>query len=74
MVKIYLNVEGIMCSMCKAHINDVIRKTTKIKKVKSNRKKLETIIIKDDDSNVDKIIQAINNLGYKCSLKDIEEV
>lgn len=73
MIKIYLNVEGMMCSMCKAHINDIVRKNSNVKKVKSNRKKNETIIIKNDDSDIEKIIEEINKSGYKCSFKSKEE-
>lgn len=73
MKKIYLNVEGMMCSMCEAHVNDIIRKTTNVKKVKSNHKKNEALIIAEDDSNLDKIIEAIKSLGYNCSLNKIED-
>lgn len=73
MIKIYLNVEGMMCSMCEAHINDIVRKNSNVKKVKSNRKKNETIIIKNDDFDIDKIIDEINKSGYKCSFKSKEE-
>ena len=73
MIKIYLNVEEMMCSMCEAHINDIVRKNSNVKKVKSNRKKNETIIIKNDDSDIDKIIDEINKSGYKCSFKSKEE-
>ena len=59
--------------MCEAHINDIVRKNSNVKKVKSNRKKNETIIIKNDDSDIEKIIDEINKSGYKCSFKSKEE-
>ena len=59
--------------MCEAHINDIVRKNSNVKKVKSNRKKNETIIIKNDDSDIDKIIDEINKSGYKRSFKSKEE-
>ena len=59
--------------MCEAHINDIVRKNSNVKKVKSNRKKNETIIIKNDDSDIDKIIEEINKSEYKCSFKSKEE-
>ncbi len=71
-MKIYLNVYGMKCGMCECHVNDTIRKNFKIKKVKSNHKKNLTIIMKDDDSDIDNIIKSINNLGYECSLNKIE--
>ena len=73
MKKIFLNVDGMKCGMCEAHVNDIIRKTAKIKKVKSNHKKNETIIIMENDDNIVSIIEAIKSLGYNCSLNRIEE-
>ena len=74
MVKIYLNVNGMMCGMCEAHVNDIVRKTTKIKKVKSSHKKKETIIIMESREDLGLIINAIKSLGYDCSLNKIEEI
>ena len=74
MVKIYLNVNGMMCGMCEAHVNDIVRKTTKIKKVKSSHKKKETIIIMESRKDLGLIINAIKSLGYDCSLNEIEEI
>ena len=74
MIKIYLNVNGMMCGMCEAHVNDIVRKTTKIKKVKSSHKKKETIIIMESRKDLGLIINAIKSLGYDCSLNKIEEI
>ena len=60
------------CGMCEAHVNDIVRKTIGLKKVKSSHKKKETIILKENEYDVDKIIKAINSLGYECSLNKIE--
>ena len=74
MVKIYLNVNGMMCGMCEAHVNDIKKKTTKIKKVKSSHKKKETIINMESRKDLGLIINAIKSLGYDCSLNKIEEI
>ncbi len=74
MIKVFLNVEGMKCGMCEAHVNDVVRKTTKIKKVKSNHKRKETIIIMENDTDIQKIISSIKSLGYNCDLNRIEEI
>ena len=39
MVKITLEVEGMACGMCEAHVNDVIRKVFPVKKVTSSHTK-----------------------------------
>lgn len=37
MVKTVLKIDGMMCGMCEAHMNDLIRKNFKVKKVTSSR-------------------------------------
>ena len=39
MVKMTLNVEGMACQMCEAHINDAVRRDFKVKKVTSSHRK-----------------------------------
>lgn len=73
MKKVYLNVEGMKCSMCEAHINDVVRKNYKIKKVKSSHKKNLTIVTLENEEDIESIINSIKALGYGCSLDKIEE-
>ena len=66
-----LKVEGMRCGMCEAHINDTVRKISKIKKVSSSHKKNETIIISDDDIDEKLFIDSITSLGYKILSFDI---
>lgn len=73
MIKVSLNVNGMMCSMCESHVNDIVRKTTNVKKVKSSHKKNLTIITMESRKDLDLIVSAIKSLGYECNLKDIEE-
>ena len=72
MIKVYLDVEGMRCSMCEAHVNDIVRKTSKVKKVKASYKKKEVLIIMEDDKNINNIINAINSSGYNSKLNRIE--
>jgi len=72
MIKVYLDVEGMRCSMCEAHVNDIVRKTSKVKKVKASYKKKEVLIIMEDDKDINNIISAINSLGYNSKLNRIE--
>lgn len=73
MIKVSLNVNGMMCSMCESHVNYIVRKTTNVKKVKSSHKKNLTIITMESRKDLDLIVSAIKSLGYECNLKDIEE-
>lgn len=74
MIKVYLNVYGMKCGMCEAHINDTIRKNYKAKKVKSNHKKNETTFIIEDEHFINMIIEAIKSLGYSCNLNKTENI
>ena len=45
MVKTTLKIEGMMCGMCEAHINDLIRREFKVKKVSSSHINGEAVVI-----------------------------
>ena len=45
MVKIVLDVEGMACGMCEAHVNDAVRKAFRVRKVTSSHAKGKTEII-----------------------------
>ncbi len=67
MKKIIIEVLGMKCSMCEAHVNDSIRKSCKIKKVKSNHQKNETVVIAPDDVDLNIIKAAVEKEGYTVS-------
>lgn len=66
-MKIILNVDGMMCNMCESHVNDKIRQSFKVKKVKSSHKKGTTIITTEDDIADEDIILAMKDTGYKIT-------
>ena len=45
MIKIILDVEGMACGMCEAHVNDAVRRAFPVKKVSSSHTKGKTEII-----------------------------
>ena len=45
MVKMILDVDGMACGMCEAHVNDAVRKGFQVKKVTSSHSKGTTEII-----------------------------
>lgn len=65
MIKITLKIDGMMCGMREAHMNDTIRKAFKIKKVSSSHKKGESIIITENGIEDEKLIAVIEEIGYK---------
>ena len=66
MKKVILKIEGMACGMCEAHMNDVIRKTyPDAKKVKSSRKKGETVFMTDAEIDEDALRSAVEETGYR---------
>ncbi len=64
MVKITLIIEGMVCGMCEAHINDTIRNVFKVKKVTSSRAKKKTVIISPNELPNEELKSTIKNAGY----------
>lgn len=65
MIKIVIKIDGMKCSMCQSHINDVIRNNFIVKKVKSSYKKGETVITSDKPLDKVALQNSIEKLGYK---------
>lgn len=65
MIEIRVTINGMMCSMCEAHINDAIRGAFNVEKVTSSRKKNRTVIVTNDDISDDKLKQLIESTGYE---------
>lgn len=65
MVKTVLKIDGMMCGMCEAHMNDVIRKNFKVKKVTSSAKDGETVIISDAELDIPWAKKQIKDIGYE---------
>ncbi|MCR5584672.1 MAG: cation transporter [Lachnospiraceae bacterium] len=59
-----VEIEGMMCGMCEAHVNDAIRKNFDVKKVKANHKKNLCVIKTDNELNVEKLEAVIKETGY----------
>lgn len=65
MEKITVKIEGMMCGMCEAHINDVIRRTyPKAQKVSASRKRNEATFLSDEPIDPEKLRKAISETGY----------
>ena len=64
MIRTVVKVDGMMCSMCEAHINDAIRRKFDVKKVKSNRKRKETVIESRQPLDKELVRKTIEDTGY----------
>ena len=65
MVKITIQVDGMMCGMCESHINEAIRKAFSVKKVTSSHSKGETVILAEEEIGEDDLRAAIGATGYE---------
>jgi len=66
MQKITLQIEGMACGMCEAHINDAIRKAFAITKVSTSRKRKETMDLSEHAIDKKQLISVIQDIGYTC--------
>jgi copper chaperone CopZ len=64
MVKTVLNIDGMMCGMCEAHVNDAIRREFNVKKVNSSHADKKTEIISQDELDQEKLKKVIDATGY----------
>ena len=65
MIKTVLKIDGMMCSMCEAHMNDLIRKQQEVKKVNSSAKKGESIVISEKELDIPELKEEIKGIGYE---------
>ena len=64
MIRTTLQISGMICGMCEAHINDAIRTAFPVKKVSSSHTKGETVILSDAPLDTERLRQAIDSTGY----------
>ena len=67
MLKTTLKIEGMMCSMCEAHINDMIRRTVpSAKKVSASHIKGEASFVTEEAVDEATLKETIAATGYDC--------
>lgn len=64
MIKTVLKVNGMMCGMCEAHMNDLVRKNFNVKKVTSSVKGGETVVISEENLDIPFLKKEIKEIGY----------
>ena len=65
MYKTIAKIDGMMCGMCEAHVNEAIRSKLSVKKVSSSHKKGETVIISEGEITAEQLAAALDGSGYK---------
>lgn len=65
MIQTTLKIDGMMCGMCEAHMNDVVRKNCQIKKVTPSAKDGETVVISENELDIPWLKKEIKAIGYE---------
>ena len=65
MVKTELKIDGMMCSMCESHMNDVIRSHFMVKKVNSSAKAGETVVVSEEELDMPQVGKVVKDIGYE---------
>ncbi len=67
MIKTTLKIDGMMCSMCEAHLQDVIRKSLPgAKKVSASHGRGEASFLSEEAPDAAALKAAIDATGYTC--------
>ena len=67
MIKTTLKIDGMMCSMCEAHICEVIRKAVPgAKKVAASHTKGEASFLSEEPADESALKTAVAATGYAC--------
>ncbi len=73
MYKTTVKIDGMMCSMCEAHMNETFRKAfPNVKKISSSHKKGETTFISEEKVSEDEIRNAVTETGYEYKSTNVE--
>lgn len=64
MIRTTVQVSGMVCGMCEAHVNDAIRAAFPVRKVTSSRSRGETVIESEQPLDREKLRKVISGTGY----------
>ncbi len=65
MIETRLRIDGMMCSMCEAHLNDAVRKAIPVRKVSSSHTKGETVLVTEEAVDEQALRKAVEATGYR---------
>ena len=63
--QIVLKIDGMKCGECESHVNDIIRRNFKVKKVSSSHRTREVKILSKEELNLQEIEEKLMSYGYK---------
>lgn len=72
MLKITVQVDGMMCGMCESHVNDAVRRAFPVKKVTSSHSRGQTVILTEQEISESELRAAIGKTGYGVRSVQVE--
>lgn len=63
--QIVLKIDGMKCGECESHVNDIIRRNFKVKKVSSSHRTGEVKILSKEELTLQEIEEKLMSYGYK---------
>lgn len=63
--QIVLKIDGMKCGECESHVNDIIRRNFKVKKVSSSHRTGEVKILSKEELNLQEIEEKLMSYGHK---------
>ncbi|BFL82978.1 heavy metal-associated domain-containing protein [Shewanella baltica] len=72
-VLVTLDVKGMTCPLCVTVVNKALRKTDGEIKAKASLKTEQAIVTVSEDFNLDNLLKAVDETGYKGSINKIEK-
>ncbi|TGY90804.1 copper resistance protein CopZ [Petralouisia muris] len=64
MVKMIVDIEGMACGMCEAHLNEAVRNAFQVKKMTSSHTKKQAVIIAEKDIPEQELKNVVAKAGY----------
>ena len=73
MIRTILHVDGMVCGMCEAHVNDAVRAACKARKVTSSHRTGEAVVLSDEKPDENALRKALAAIGYTVTDLRTEE-
>ena len=67
MIKVTVNIEGMMCPHCEAHVNEAVKKAFGVEDVVSSHENKTTIFTAPEKVDEEKVRQTIKDAGYEVT-------
>ena len=62
-----MKIEGMMCGMCEAHVNDALRGAFKPRRVTSSHAKGQTVLLSERELDEEALRAAVEQTGYRVT-------